>query len=203
MKIRINLIENKNNLYFTSDFHLFHENIIKFDKRPFNNVEHMHEVLLKNWNETVDKDDIVVYLGDLSFSNKNEKSLVSDFINNLNGDIHFIMGNHDDFKEIIGYKRFKTVNDYLEIKLTHDFFSKEETSNICCMHYPLLSWNKGHHGSIMLHGHCHMSLSDSEFHQNKRILDVGCNGHGYTPVSIREILEITKEKEYKLTTKHH
>ena len=50
------------NIFFASDYHLGHHNVIKYDNRPFKNVDEMHGVLLKNWNETVGQDDIVFYL---------------------------------------------------------------------------------------------------------------------------------------------
>ena len=34
--------------YYISDLHLFHENAIKFDHRPFESVQEMHEVVMKN-----------------------------------------------------------------------------------------------------------------------------------------------------------
>lgn len=33
----------KQNLFFTSDFHIGHENVIRFDNRPFKNVHEMSE----------------------------------------------------------------------------------------------------------------------------------------------------------------
>ena len=51
--------------FFTSDLHFGHENVIKFDERPFNSVEEMDEELIKRWNNKVGKGDIVYVLGDL------------------------------------------------------------------------------------------------------------------------------------------
>lgn len=58
--------------YYISDLHLFHENIIKFDHRPFKSVQEMHEVILKNWNDRVTNGDFVYLLGDMSLRGKNE-----------------------------------------------------------------------------------------------------------------------------------
>lgn len=51
-------------VYFTSDTHFYHSNIIGFCKRPFKNVEDMNETLIENWNRVVGQDDIVFHLGD-------------------------------------------------------------------------------------------------------------------------------------------
>ena len=39
--------------YYISDLHLFHENAIAFDPRPFASLQEMHDTILKNWNDRV------------------------------------------------------------------------------------------------------------------------------------------------------
>lgn len=51
-------------IYYISDLHFGHSNIIRFDNRPFSNVQEMEETIVKNWNERVAKDDVVYILGD-------------------------------------------------------------------------------------------------------------------------------------------
>lgn len=188
----------KRNVFFTSDFHLFHKNILRFDKRPFDNLEEMHEVILENWNNTVTPDDTVIYLGDLSFARNEEKAEVTDFLNKLNGTIHYVLGNHDRFEDIKNMKRFASVQDYLEVNITHftaqgDSSQKVKTAQtmFSCMHYPIYSWNKAHHGTYMIHGHCHGNLhhgEDASFYINRRVIDVGCMLHNYRPISYIEVM---------------
>ena len=52
--------------YYISDLHLFHENAIEFDHRPFTSLQEMHNAILKNWNERVTNGDMVYILGDVS-----------------------------------------------------------------------------------------------------------------------------------------
>ena len=81
MKIKIDLSQDESkNVFFTSDFHLFHKNVIKFDNRPFENVHEVHLMIEKRWNEVVTDNDIVIYLGDLSFAKSDEKKSVKDFV---------------------------------------------------------------------------------------------------------------------------
>ena len=51
-------------LYFSSDHHFFHANVIRYCNRPFGSVQEMNEALILNWNKTVTNDDIVYHLGD-------------------------------------------------------------------------------------------------------------------------------------------
>lgn len=46
-------------VFFTSDTHFYHGNIIRFCNRPFKDVEMMNETIISNWNDTVGQDDIV------------------------------------------------------------------------------------------------------------------------------------------------
>jgi len=199
MRIKIDVSDGKN-VFFTSDLHLYHKNVIKYDGRPFltnekPDLDLMHETLLNNWNNTVTEKDVVFNLGDLSFG---EFDLSGELINKLNGKIHYIMGNHDDYKIIKSYNRFETINDMVDLTIN----DKSGKTHFVMCHYPIYSWNRAHYGSIMIHGHCHMSLSNGEFHNNKRIFDVGCNGWDYTPVSYLDIVNLSNKIDYKLNTHH-
>jgi calcineurin-like phosphoesterase family protein len=55
-----------------ADLHFGHTNVIKYSDRPFTDADDMDESLIKNWNNTVSKDDIVYVLGDFTLSRKKE-----------------------------------------------------------------------------------------------------------------------------------
>ena len=81
----------KQGIWFTSDLHFGHRNILKFCKRPWDTVEEMDEGLIQNWNRVVGKDDLVFNLGDFAFAtNGRWKELLSQ----LNGHHYLILGNH-------------------------------------------------------------------------------------------------------------
>jgi len=80
-------------VYLIGDTHFDHKNIIKYCNRPFKNVKEMNKKLLKNWNKTIGKDDLVFFLGDLAFGKRKHK--VGYWLNKLNGRIYLIQGNHD------------------------------------------------------------------------------------------------------------
>lgn len=198
MRLNLDLTQGKKpkNLFFTSDFHLFHKNVLQFDNRPFKDVHEMHTAIEERWNEVVDKDDIVIYLGDLSFARKDDKNFVEGIMWSLNGTIHYVMGNHDDYREISKDKRYESVQDYLEVRVKHFVDGKVVETLFCCMHYPIYSWNKAHRGSYMVHGHCHGNLhhgEDASFYVNRRVIDVGCMLTDYRPISYLEVMDRLKD----------
>jgi calcineurin-like phosphoesterase family protein len=86
--------------FLTADLHLGHANIIKYCKRPFKDVAHMNESLIRNWNQRVKPDDVVYHLGDFCFKNSSDKgegqrTSAFDWLNQLTGQKVFIRGNHD------------------------------------------------------------------------------------------------------------
>jgi calcineurin-like phosphoesterase family protein len=87
-----NRIVDTNTIWFTSDTHFFHENVIKYCSRPYQNIEEMNSKLIDNWNSCVKKNDIVWHLGDFSFGSKDN---IRKILPRLNGRIRLIKGNHD------------------------------------------------------------------------------------------------------------
>ena len=79
-------------IYYTSDLHLGHANIITHCNRPFSAVDEMDEVLIDNWNAKVTNADTVYVLGDLMFRNKRPAEA---YLSRLKGRKHLVVGNHD------------------------------------------------------------------------------------------------------------
>ena len=188
------------NIFFISDLHLSHKNVLKFDDRPFKDVNEMHAEFIKRWNSVVNDEDIVYYLGDLSFGNDTTTKW---FLSSIKGKIYFIMGNHDRIHDIAKFGRFEKIHEYgTEIYVKDEDFKSARGSGgyqqIVLNHYPILSWNRAHYGSIHLHGHCHQGLTKDpnfDWFYKKKVMDVGCNGINYTPISYQGIKEIMIEKE--------
>ena len=80
--------------FYISDLHqqFGHANILRFDNRPFSNVQDMERTIIKNWNERVTKDDTVYILGDFCWGLEDEWIRILD---QLNGMKVLIRGNHD------------------------------------------------------------------------------------------------------------
>lgn len=170
-------------IYFTSDTHYFHKNIIDFCERPFKDVDEMNVVLVNNWNRIVGPKDEVYHLGDVSFG-RAEKTV--EILEQLNGRIYLVRGNHD---KGINPDRFEWIKDYYELRW--------ESRKLVLCHFPFAVWNESHHGSIHLHGHSHGTLKN----QGRRI-DVGVDPMDFIPVSISAIVEQAEQNEPWLEDYH-
>ena len=172
--------------FFTADLHLGHANIIKFQQRPYDNVDQMDRCLIDNWNKVVSPGDTVWILGDFSFNDQQR------YLSQLNGTKCLVLGNHDinkhrgKFNQINEFKRlFNYVCEYTELTIDKQF--------IVLSHYPFLAWNKSHHRSWQLFGHVHGALIDIP---GLLHYDVGVDCNNYTPVSFNQIKSIMSKKKF-------
>lgn len=143
--------------YYISDLHLFHEAAIRFDDRPFRNLEEMHAEIVKRWNEKVNNGDTAYILGDVSMRGKNEDLIALVAI--LKGKKVLIRGNHDDVSDLRYRQLFSEVCDYKEIR---DSIAGKSYELVLC-HYPIFSWKHMSRGTILLYGHTHNSPEDDYF----------------------------------------
>ena len=171
------------NIWFTSDTHFGHANIIKFCNRPFKDVKEMDETLVSNWNEYIKPNDTVYHMGDFSFDKR------PDIIaRRLNGHKHLIRGNHDHFKQSkLMAPFFETIKDYSSIKVDKQKF--------VLFHFPIRNWHHCYKGSIHLFGHSHGGTPDLG-----KSTDVGVDCWDYRPVHIDTIVAKMKKEEL---VKHH
>jgi len=160
------------NVYFTSDTHFGHLNIIKYCNRPFASVEEMDETLVRNWNETVGHEDIVVHLGDLTLANRlpNHPRLF-DAIRVLKGHKVLIGGNHD------GNKLRQTLKELGWLVLPE----LNPLSNVKMMHYPPVIAEEG---VVYIHGHSHGTVT------RKGCVDVGVDVVGFRPIPCSQVAEL-------------
>ena len=171
------------NIWFTSDLHLDHANIINICKRPFANVQAMNDTFINNFNSKVQDNDLVYMLGDIGMG---RASRTLSFVKQLKGVKILVRGNHDH-EDLFVYEKdvWYDVVALEEIRINK--VSNREIEKLCELtlcHYPLSSWNKSHYGSINLHGHSHGFRSNTN-----QQLDVGVDPNGYFPLSIIEVLD--------------
>ena len=118
-------------VFFTSDTHFGHKNIIRYCNRPFNNVEEMDEYMIRVWNEEVNHDDIIFHLGDFSFYNTSKSKEIYD---RLNGHKIIIRGNHDKTDIVNLFDEHYSSYDYLKDAV--DSYSPVLDFNINFTHIP-------------------------------------------------------------------
>ena len=182
---------NGEKIYFTSDGHANHENIIKFCKRPFENIQEMNQELIRKWNEKVPKDGIVFHLGDFSWGGYNAWK---DFREQLNGDIILIKGNHD-------IKNLTPQAVGLFKHVTQQMFIEIEGRKVYLNHVPFLCYGgtyRDQKGLVyQLFGHVHLSNikernTGRDCERCYQMLfptqyDVGVDFNDFTPISWYEV----------------
>jgi len=176
-------------IFFSSDWHCGHTNIIKYCNRPFKDLKSMDETIIKNCNERISENDTLFFMGDFCMTKSTEASEAPqkafDYYRNQIKckNIIFIRGNHDKnnstktcIESIVidfgGHRIFMTHNP--------KFAKKEFEWNFC-----------GHvHGK---YGKC------VQLDKNSVIVDLSVENWGYKPVNINEINQAIAEfkKEQK------
>ena len=168
-------------IYFTSDLHLGHKNIIRMCERPFADVEEMDRVLVENWNSRVRSQDTIYILGDLMY--RNEKP-PEEYLRQLNGKKHLIIGNHDR-----DWIKKCDLDKYFESVTNLNFISDGQHQMTLC-HYPMMSWPHMMR-AYMVFGHIHGN-TDADYWpliaQSERMLNAGVDVNGFVPVTFQEMM---------------
>lgn len=205
-KIHIDIQEGQK-IWFTSDLHFSHRNIIRFCNRPWENTTQMEKGLIENWNNYVGDNDIVFVLGDTFWFNDSQH--IRKTLSLLKGkDIYLIPGNHDDFE---AYHRVNDPRIHLCADVVCCWFTEENkpTREVWLSHYPMMTWPHRENGAWQLFGHIHSQPGkdmgvdqDLPLHWNQS--DVGCDKWFYRPVSLNFLTEMfTDRKKYKDFAEEH
>jgi calcineurin-like phosphoesterase family protein len=171
-------------IWFTSDLHLGHRNIIRHCDRPFASVEDMDTALIERWNMCVAPDDLVYVLGDFSFHNRTRTAEIARL---LHGEKTLVLGNHDGFKPnwYIDKAGFARTSMAMELILDN-VFPEATTLRLC--HYPYHDERFDRNpfpddgAAWLLHGHVH-----TRWTINGKQFNVGVDRWGFAPVHIGAI----------------
>jgi len=187
-------------IFFTSDHHFWHANVIKYCTRPFATVEEMNEMMVKYWNETVGPDDTVYCLGDFSMAFRS----VEVYTRRLNGTKYLVPGNHDfchsyhkkgrnEENRKIWIKKYED-NGWIVLPEQTTFdISGVATVNLCHHPYVLidsrddkyLKWRPKDDGRWLLCGHVHEKWKVVD-----KMINIGVDQWGFKPVSVQQIQDI-------------
>ena len=185
------IINDASKIFFTSDLHANHFNIIGSCHRPFKDENEMNEALIKNWNSVVDNDSTVFCLGDFAWGGYYKwKS----FRERLNGRIILVIGNHD-LRNLT-----ETAKKELFEYTTQQMYLRIEGRPVYLNHYPFLCYagiyREPKDQVWALHGHIHLGPNSLEGKDVPRMqylfptqYDVGVDMNNYTPISWKEVKE--------------
>lgn len=173
-------------LFLTSDQHFGHTKVIEYSDRPFSSVEEMDQVMFDNYQEIVDNEDSVIFVGDFSFLNKTRTRAL---LEQLRGHKILVRGNHDHSLTTSIKLGFARVYNCLTLFTRY--------GNINISHYPYRSphpiygyeiahWDKrlSDDGRVLFHGHVH-----EKWLLKDRMVNVGVDKWNFAPVSLPELLE--------------
>ena len=171
-------------VWFISDTHFGHENIIRFCNRPFQNAEEMNAELIRRWRETVPEDGIVFHLGDFAHGSSR---LWNDILCALTGRKYLILGNHDIKNIRQGFmSRFELVTQQMTIRVGGQA--------IVLNHNPFLCYGGSYRDVWQLFGHVHSGPASNTGLDHPRLkmlfplqYDVGVDNNDFRPVSFSEV----------------
>ena len=179
-------------IWFTSDHHFGHFNIIKYCNRPFNSVGHMHAMMESCWNDAVAPGDTVYYLGDFAMNAR----MVPEILRNLNGTKILIAGNHDKCHS--GTPRW--VEHYLSAgfdSVQTEMDMEIAGENVLLHHFPYRNEadpNQKHfaqrpvdQGRWLIHGHVH-----DRWKVVKKQINVSVEVWDFSPVSLEALEQLIK-----------
>ncbi len=192
-------------IWYTSDHHFGHANIIGYCDRPFASVWEMDEAMVERWNERVGADDDVWVLGDFAMGKTKESLRRSG--PRLAGRKILVPGNHDrcwkgrskgrsergsyyrdgGFDEIVDNPDPHMIGGQ-QVRLDHFPYRLDSQYDQRYMDY-----RPEDDGGWLLHGHIH-----ENWRQNGRQINVGVDVWDYAPAHADEIAALIAAGENTL-----
>lgn len=173
-------------IYFISDTHFGHANILTFKRadgtplREFSNVDEMDEYMIEKWNSVVRPQDKVYHLGDVVI---NSKFLYR--LDRLNGHKRLVRGNHDIYKTKLYSQYFEEIHG---VRVFGGFDSLPKRTRLAASHVPLHPDCVDRWG-FNIHGHLHSNVM-----KDKRYINVSVEQLDYTPISMDEVISIMEDR---------
>ena len=156
-------------IYFISDFHFGHNNILKFERTQFTNIKQHDEYIIQEYNKVVKNNDTCYILGDIGAAGFGvSKEYLKDIFKRLNGRKILVLGNHDSYS--IDY--YKNLEGVIEVYNYPVFIAKR----IVLSHEPI----KIDDEILNIHGHLHGAVLNLPNHYN-----VSAHVINYRPVSLK------------------
>jgi calcineurin-like phosphoesterase family protein len=175
-------IEDATDFFVTSDTWFGRPNILQIGKRSqWSDVSKMNSAMIKMWNSTVKKDDLVIHLGNFAWDPMTAKHV----LDRINGRIIFLQGSSDDAL-IEVYEMFEQIE-----VVSRDIVTVPEHDLVLC-HYPLSMWPGKDSGTVHLHGHAVFS-HPTNLKLEKRI-NMCCDHWGHRPIKLSTLKDLMNEE---------
>lgn len=168
----------KGKVWFWSDLHLFHSNIISYCTRPFADAGEMNNTMLANYRAIVRDGDVVVFGGDITMGGA---AVTNELLRQLPGHKINILGNHDVERK--GKRLHLMVDEvvaYLELSVGEH--------SVLLTHYPVAE-DVLKLGQINVHGHIHNNHVHPSLGSGDRHINMSVEHTGYAPVSMAKLLQ--------------
>lgn len=154
---------------YTSDLHYDHDHIIRFDGRPWFNVDEMREDLIQRWNNKVTDNDDVYIIGDFCWGTV---AAWRNIVPRLKGRKHLTTGNHDPKLPKDVQAMFVEVVPYKELK--------DGGRKVILCHYPIIAYNHDSDPRVwMLSGHTHNTIEAKAFREALQTYKKMCQEHNF------------------------
>lgn len=193
--------------FFTSDTHFSHARIIELSDRPFKDINHMDEEIIRRWNEKVKPEDTVYHLGDVALGPIAD-SLPK--VGRLNGTKILVIGNHDRvFDPTSKMKPEKAERWDTEYRKVFDIIVDATSVELDDNAWALLShfpYDGDSHdgdrykssrlydaGLPLIHGHTHLDKRISRSAKGTLQVHVGMDAWNYAPVSEETVFGIIRD----------
>lgn len=194
----IDLTKTTSKIWFVSDLHIDHENIIRHSNRPWENILEMNSYIEKELFKDVSEEDYIFDLGDTIWKPSHQRvEKVMSWFNSKN--IYKIQGNHDKKIYSKSSEKIKEETQILDLRV-----KLKDTSEIILVlsHYPMVSWNHKFRGSINLHGHCHGNIDEYNLTSKDLRFDISFDSLNvnYKLLELSDILSLVSSKIFPETS---
>lgn len=176
-------------IFIVSDLHLGHDKPFIYGARGFENVEDMNETIIRKWNEVVGEEDDVFVLGDLVMGSLENLRLLEE----LNGRIHIVRGNHDTDSRWDFYQELPNV-----VEVGNSLYLRYDGYKFYLSHYPTITTRADVRKPLKkclvnLCGHTHTKDPFEDWGIGM-IYHCEVDAHNCTPVRIEDIIRDLEQK---------
>jgi len=178
-------------IWFTSDWHFYHEMILKYCERPFDTAGKMRSYILGQLKKYVKESDTLYIVGDMSLLHDSNSNRLMEDLKHVPGKKILIWGNHDRMQiasyldmgisEIHSSLPFEYM---IDSQRGYDFYLAHDPA---WAQIPNTNW---------IHGHVHRMWKFKHLDElNVNLINVSVDVWDFKPVSIDQIIALMRTNE--------